>query len=104
MNLDIHVAMAISLTVISACVVTGIVIVICCFVSSCPCYDTLSGGWGKGEPVQNPTYFFNGYAAPPGQNTEEANNSLPSAGGAKMTNGGGRIKGRRAVKNSSEVV
>ena len=51
---------------------------------------------------QNPTYFFNGYAAPPGQNTEEAN-SIPSAGGAKMTNGGGRIKGRRAVKNSSEV-
>merc|ERR1719499_1979717 len=50
MNLDIHVAMAISLTVISACVVTGIIIVICCFVSSCPCYDTLSGGWGKGEP------------------------------------------------------
>ena len=52
--------------------------------------------------LQNPTYFFNGYAAPPGQNTEEAN-SLPSAGGAKMTNGGGRIKGRRAVKTSCAV-
>ena len=72
MNVDIHVAMvscqlqleylfltsigsldqAISLTVICMCVVTGIVIIICCFVSSCPCYDTLSGGWAKGEPVQ----------------------------------------------------
>ena len=43
---------AISLTVICVCVVTGIVIIICCFVSSCPCYDTLSGGWAKGEAVQ----------------------------------------------------
>jgi len=102
LNVDIHVAMAISLTVICFCVVTGIVIIICCFVSSCPCYDTLSGGWAKGEPVQNPTHFFNGYAAPPAQNTEEAAaNGIPSAGGAKMTNGGGRIKGRRVVNTSA---
>ena len=50
--------------------------------------------------LQNPTYFFNGYAAPPAQNTEEAA-AIPSAGGAKMINGGGKIKGRRTVKNSA---
>ena len=51
-QLGLSLNQAISLTVICFCVVTGIVIIICCFVSSCPCYDTLSGGWAKGEPVQ----------------------------------------------------
>ena len=55
---------------------------------------------GYPKILQNPTHFFNGYAAPPAQNTEEAA-AIPSAGGAKMTNGGGRIKGRRAVNTSA---
>lgn len=37
--------MVISLTVIIICVVSGVAIIICCFVSSCPMYDTCSGSW-----------------------------------------------------------
>ena len=43
--MDIRIAMIISLTVIVICVVTGVIIIICCFVSSCPMYDTCSGSW-----------------------------------------------------------
>ena len=44
-QVDIRLAMMISLTVIVICVVTGVAIIICCFVSSCPMYDTCSGSW-----------------------------------------------------------
>ena len=60
---DVRVAMCIYLSVIVVCVVLGVAIVICCFSSSCPLYDTCSGGWSKGEPVQNPAQFFNGYVS-----------------------------------------
>lgn len=45
LKVDIRIAMIISLTVIVICVVTGVAIIICCFVSSCPMYDTCSGSW-----------------------------------------------------------
>ena len=51
--------MIISLTVIAVCVVSGIAIVICCFVSSCPMYDTCSGGWGTAGDTGGP--FMGGY-------------------------------------------
>merc|ERR1711899_375368 len=38
-------AMILSLTVILICVITGAAVIICCFVSSCPMYDTCSGSW-----------------------------------------------------------
>lgn len=45
LKVDIRIAMIISLTVIVICVITGVAIIICCFVSSCPMYDTCSGSW-----------------------------------------------------------
>jgi hypothetical protein len=44
--------MIISLTVITTCILVGVIIIVCCFVSSCPLYDTCAGSWGKGETVQ----------------------------------------------------
>jgi hypothetical protein len=65
LRVDIRMAMVISLTVIAACVVAGVVIVLCCFLSTCPLYDTCSGSWGKRERASAqsacdglvPTYF-----------------------------------------------
>ena len=37
--------MIISLTVIAICVVSGLTVIICCFCSGCPMYDTCSGSW-----------------------------------------------------------
>eukprot|EP00096_Caligus_rogercresseyi_P005064 TRINITY_DN1989_c1_g1_i1.p1 TRINITY_DN1989_c1_g1~~TRINITY_DN1989_c1_g1_i1.p1 ORF type:complete len:185 (-),score=42.14 TRINITY_DN1989_c1_g1_i1:1038-1592(-) len=48
LQIDIRIAMVISLAVIILCIISGITIIICCFVSSCPLYDTCSGdaAWG----------------------------------------------------------
>jgi len=45
LKVDIRIAMILSLTVIVICVITGAAVIICCFVSSCPMYDTCSGSW-----------------------------------------------------------
>ena len=37
----------------------------------------------------------------PPANEEVATAAVPSAGGAKIVNGGGRVKGRRAVKSGA---
>ncbi|XP_071743827.1 uncharacterized protein [Lepeophtheirus salmonis] len=49
LQIDIRIAMFISLAVITLCIISGITIIICCFVSSCPLYDTCSGdaSWGS---------------------------------------------------------
>jgi len=47
MKIDIRVAMAISLTVIILSVTTGITLIICCFWSQCPLYDTCAGGYKR---------------------------------------------------------
>ena len=60
LKVDIRIAMIISLTVIVVCILAGVILVLCCFMSSCPMYDTCAGSWGKGEP-RNPPAFFNGY-------------------------------------------
>ena len=60
LKVDIRIAMIISLTVIVVCILAGIILVLCCFMSSCPKYDTCAGSWGKDEP-RNPPSFFNGY-------------------------------------------
>jgi len=50
MKVDIRVAMAISLTVIILSVSTGITLIVCCFCSSCPLYDTCAGGYTRASP------------------------------------------------------
>ncbi len=50
-QVDIRIAMVISLTVICACVVAGVAIVVCCFVSPCPLYDACSGSGGWKNPT-----------------------------------------------------
>jgi hypothetical protein len=45
LRVDIKVAMVISITVIS--ITTGITLIICCFWSSCPLYDTCAGGYKR---------------------------------------------------------
>lgn len=47
MRVDIRVAMAISLTVIILSVTTGITLIVCCFWSNCPLYDTCAGGYKR---------------------------------------------------------
>lgn len=62
LQVDIKIAMIISLTVICVCVVSGVLIVVCCFVSSCPLYDTCAGSWSRSElrhQYQHP--FIGGY-------------------------------------------
>jgi hypothetical protein len=47
--------------------------------------------------MQNPAYFFNGYAVPPGQHNNQAAEVLsPSSKPPALANGGARVKGRRA--------
>ena len=43
LGLDLKIAMIISLVVIVICVITGVMIIICCFAHPCPLYDTCSG-------------------------------------------------------------
>ena len=52
--------MVISLTVIIICVAAGIAIIICCFVSSCPMYDTCSGSWSDTKRGSSAGSFFMG--------------------------------------------
>jgi len=47
LGLDISYTIALSLTVILACLVAGVGIVICCFSSRCPMYDTCAGGYKR---------------------------------------------------------
>ncbi len=47
MQVDIRIAMVISLTVICLCIAIGVAVVVCCFVRSCPLYDACTGGSGR---------------------------------------------------------
>ena len=51
LGLDLKLAMMISLCVIVLCVISGIMLIICCFAHPCPLYDTCSGSWGKDEKM-----------------------------------------------------
>lgn len=68
LGVDLKIAMIISLCVIVLCVISGLVIIICCFAHPCPFYDTCSGSWDKGivieiflRPFQNPNCSFLGF-------------------------------------------
>ena len=47
LRVDIRVAMIISITVIIISITTGISLIICCFWSQCPLYDTCAGGYKR---------------------------------------------------------
>lgn len=47
LGIDITIAMAISITVILLCLILGITMVVCCFWSPCPLYDTCGGGYKR---------------------------------------------------------
>ena len=49
LGVDLKLAMMISLCVIVLCVISGIMVIICCFAHPCPLYDACSGSWGKDE-------------------------------------------------------
>jgi len=52
--------MVVSLTVIIACVASGVALIVCCFAPPCPMYDTCSGhaNFGAGAEANS---FFGGY-------------------------------------------
>ena len=47
MQVDIKVAMIISLSIILLSVTTAVCLVVCCFKHGCPLYDTCSGGYKR---------------------------------------------------------
>jgi len=47
LQVDIQVAMVISITIILISLVTAVTLVICCFKHGCPLYDTCSGGYTR---------------------------------------------------------
>ena len=47
LRVDIRVAMIISITVIIISITTSISLIICCFWSQCPLYDTCAGGYKR---------------------------------------------------------
>jgi len=49
LGLELKKAMIISLFVIIVCILTGVVIIICCFAHQCPLYDACSGSWDKDQ-------------------------------------------------------
>jgi len=49
MGLDLPIAIALSVSVIIICIVLGITIIVCCFWSPCPMYDTCGGGYKRRE-------------------------------------------------------
>ena len=49
LRVDIRIAMLISLTIIIVCILTGIILIICCFCSDCPLYDTCQGSYKRRE-------------------------------------------------------
>ena len=51
--------MIISLSVIVLCVISGVVIIICCFAHPCPLYDTCSGSWDKDQKTISPGMVLN---------------------------------------------
>lgn len=56
MRVDIRVAMVISITVIVISITTGITLIICCFWSNCPLYDTCAGGYKRRDILPFGTY------------------------------------------------
>ena len=47
MQVDIKVAMMISISIILLSVTTAVCLVVCCFKHGCPLYDTCSGGYKR---------------------------------------------------------
>ena len=47
MQVDIKVAMVISLSIILLSVATAVTMIVCCFTHGCPLYDTCSGGYKR---------------------------------------------------------
>ena len=68
LGLDIKLAMIISLCVIVLCIISGVVIIICCFAHPCPLYDTCSGTWDRDQSSIAPGMIL---ALPPGEQDEE---------------------------------
>ncbi len=58
LGLDLKVAMVVSLCVIVFCVTSGLVLIVCCFWSQCPMYDTCSGSWDKNSTAVTPDMMF----------------------------------------------
>ena len=52
--MDLKIAMIISLSVIVLCVISGFILIICCFAHPCPLYDTCSGSWDKDQTTISP--------------------------------------------------
>jgi len=59
LGVDLKIAMIISLSVIVLCVISGVVIIICCFAHPCPLYDTCSGSWDKDQKTISPGMVLN---------------------------------------------
>merc|ERR1712131_530493 len=51
LQVDIEVAMVISITIILISLVTAVTLVICCFKYGCPLYDTCSGGYTRRDTL-----------------------------------------------------
>jgi len=75
-GLDIRIVAAVSITVIILCLIAGIGIVVCCFWSPCPMYDTCGGSYKRtggnlpfgdldGRDTDPLTSGVNQYYAPP---------------------------------------
>jgi len=56
LRIDIRWAMVISITVILISITTGITLIICCFWSNCPLYDTCAGGYKRREGLPFGSY------------------------------------------------
>lgn len=56
LRIDIRWAMVISITVIIISITTGITLIICCFWSNCPLYDTCAGGYKRREGLPFGSY------------------------------------------------
>jgi len=51
LQVDIEVAMMISITIILISLITAVTLVICCFKYGCPLYDTCSGGYTRRDTL-----------------------------------------------------
>merc|ERR1712117_63460 len=51
LQVDIQVAMVISITIILISLVTAVTLVVCCFKYGCPLYDTCSGGYTRRDTL-----------------------------------------------------
>ena len=61
LRVDVKLAMLASLAVICACAVIGVTLVVCCFSSSCPAYDTCQGGSYKRREALLPSWDYDGH-------------------------------------------